>query len=88
MTAPLLVLALLLAPLPAAAELVLPAGFSATVYVTGDGFDSDAAGFRPPPRSPSIRPAPSTSLGPGGATSAARSTTAGPCIESLRGARA
>ena len=43
MTARLLVLALLLAPLPAAAELVLPAGFSATVYVTGDGFDSDAA---------------------------------------------
>jgi hypothetical protein len=42
-TARLLVLALLLAPLPAAAELVLPAGFSAKVYVTGEGFDSDAA---------------------------------------------
>jgi hypothetical protein len=39
----LLALALLLAPVPAAADMVLPAGFSAQVYVTGEGFDSDAA---------------------------------------------
>jgi hypothetical protein len=39
----LLVLALVLGPWPAAAELVLPAGFSAQVYVTGEGFDSDAS---------------------------------------------
>ena len=38
-----LMLMLLLAPAPAAAELMLPAGFSAQVYVTGEGFDSDAA---------------------------------------------
>jgi hypothetical protein len=38
-----LVLMLLLAPASAAAELMLPAGFSAQVYVTGEGFDSDAA---------------------------------------------
>src|SRR6267142_1965530 len=43
MRTPLLVLALVLAPWPAAAELLLPAGFSAQVYVTGEGFDSDAA---------------------------------------------
>jgi hypothetical protein len=42
-TARLLVLVLLLAPSSAAAELMLPAGFSAQVYVTGDGFDSDAS---------------------------------------------
>jgi hypothetical protein len=39
----LLVLAVLLAPLPAAAGLQLPAGFTAQVYVTGEGFDSDAS---------------------------------------------
>jgi hypothetical protein len=39
----LLVLALVLGPWPAAAELVLPARFSAQVYVTGEGFDSDAS---------------------------------------------
>jgi hypothetical protein len=39
----LLLLLLVLAPSPAAAELVLPAGFSAQVYVSGEGFDSDAA---------------------------------------------
>jgi hypothetical protein len=33
---------LLLLPLPAAAELRLPAGFTAQVYVTGEGFDTDA----------------------------------------------
>lgn len=43
MTAWRLALALALAPSPAAAELVLPAGFTAQVYVTGEGFDSDAA---------------------------------------------
>jgi len=43
MRTPLLVLALVLAPWPAAAELLLPAGFSAQVYVTGEGFDSDAS---------------------------------------------
>jgi len=42
MTAPILALLLLLAPLPAAAEIVLPTGFSAQVYVTGEGFDSDS----------------------------------------------
>ena len=43
MTARLLVLLLLLAPTTAAAELMLPPGFSAQVYVTGEGFDSDAS---------------------------------------------
>lgn len=33
---------LLLLPLPAAAELRLPSGFTAQVYVTGEGFDTDA----------------------------------------------
>ena len=33
---------LLLLPLPAAAELKLPSGFTAQVYVTGEGFDTDA----------------------------------------------
>jgi hypothetical protein len=36
----LLVAVLLLAPAPARAEIQLPPGFTATVYVTGDGFDS------------------------------------------------
>jgi hypothetical protein len=36
-------LGLLLAPLPARAEIVLPPGFTAQVYVTGEGFDSDSA---------------------------------------------
>jgi len=36
-------LALLLAPWPAAAELLLPPGFTAQVYVTGEGFDTDAS---------------------------------------------
>jgi len=39
----LLVLTLVLAPFPALAELRLPSGFTAQVYVTGDGFDTDAA---------------------------------------------
>ena len=43
MTARLLVLALLLAPWPATAELQLPPGFTARVYVTGEGFDTDAS---------------------------------------------
>lgn len=43
MTAPIFALLLLLAPLPAAAEIVLPTGFSAQVYVTGEGFDSDSS---------------------------------------------
>src|SRR3990170_6712412 len=38
----LLLMALLLAPAPAAAELLLPPGFSAQVHVTGQGFDPDA----------------------------------------------
>lgn len=38
----LLLMALLLAPAPAPAELLLPPGFSAQVYVTGQGFDPDA----------------------------------------------
>jgi len=38
----LLALVLLLAPLEAAAELKLPQGFTAQVYVTGEGFDTDA----------------------------------------------
>ena len=42
MTARLLALLLLLAPLPAAAEIVLPTGFSTHVYVTGEGFDTDS----------------------------------------------
>ncbi len=33
---------LVLVPLPAAAELRLPAGFTVQVYVTGEGFDTDA----------------------------------------------
>src|SRR5262245_29485211 len=36
-------LVFLLAPWPAAAELLLPAGFTAQVYVTGEGFDTDAS---------------------------------------------
>jgi hypothetical protein len=39
----LLALALVLIPGPAFAELKLPAGFTAQTYVTGEGFDSDAA---------------------------------------------
>jgi len=39
----LLVLALLLAPWPATAELQLPTGFIAQIYVTGEGFDTDAS---------------------------------------------
>jgi hypothetical protein len=42
MIARLLVLALLLIPAGAAAEIRLPAGFTAHVYVTGEGFDTDA----------------------------------------------
>jgi len=42
-TTRLLVLALLLAPWPATAELQLPPGFTAQVYVTGEGFDTDAS---------------------------------------------
>ncbi|PYM95269.1 MAG: hypothetical protein DME04_05265 [Candidatus Rokuibacteriota bacterium] len=42
MTVRLLALVLLLAPLPAAAEIVLPPGFSTQVYVTGEGFDTDS----------------------------------------------
>ena len=40
---PVFVVALLLAPGEAAAELLLPPGFTAQVYVTGAGFDSSAA---------------------------------------------
>ena len=43
MTTRLLVLALLLAPWPATAELQLPTGFIAQIYVTGEGFDTDAS---------------------------------------------
>jgi hypothetical protein len=39
--AALAVLALVMAPIAAAAEMRLPPGFSATVYVTGDGFDTN-----------------------------------------------
>ena len=39
MTTRLLVLALLLAPWPATAELQLPTGFITQIYVTGEGFD-------------------------------------------------
>ena len=44
MTARLLTLLplLLLAPLPAAAEIELPKGFTSQVYVTGEGFDTDS----------------------------------------------
>jgi hypothetical protein len=42
MIARLLALLLVLVPLPAAAELRLPPGFTAQVYVTGEGFDTDA----------------------------------------------
>jgi hypothetical protein len=38
----LVALSLLLLPLPATAELRLPSGFTAQVYVTGEGFDTDA----------------------------------------------
>jgi hypothetical protein len=41
--APALLLVLLLAPGPAAAELVLPPGFTAQVYVSGSGFESNSA---------------------------------------------
>src|SRR5262249_34928120 len=41
MTSRFLALLLLLLPLPAAAELRLPSGFTAQVYVTGEGFDID-----------------------------------------------
>ena len=37
----LLAVVLLLVPLPAAAELKLPSGFTAQTYVTGEGFDTD-----------------------------------------------
>ncbi|MBI4636934.1 MAG: hypothetical protein HY727_11350 [Candidatus Rokubacteria bacterium] len=40
---PAVVLVLLLVAAPATADLLLPPGFSVQVYVTGDGFDSDAA---------------------------------------------
>ena len=43
MIARLLVLTLLLIPLPVAAEMRLPAGFTAQVYVTGEGFDADTS---------------------------------------------
>jgi hypothetical protein len=39
-------LALLLAPARAAADIVLPAGFTAQVYLTGEGFDSTTRGGR------------------------------------------
>jgi NHL repeat len=39
----LLALALVLIPCPVFAELKLPSGFTAQTYVTGEGFDSDAA---------------------------------------------
>jgi len=42
MIARLLAIALLLIPVGAAAEIRLPAGFTAQVYVTGEGFDTDA----------------------------------------------
>ena len=38
----LLAIALLLIPALAAAEIRLPAGFTAQIYVTGEGFDTDA----------------------------------------------
>ncbi len=49
----LLLAALLLAPAPAGAEMVLPAGFTAKVYVSGEGFDG-------------TRAAPTCGLGSGG----------------------
>ncbi len=55
MIARLLALALLLAPVGAAAELRLPAGFTAQVYVTGEGFDTDATrGIRGIPATSSL----------------------------------
>ena len=42
MIARLLAILLLLIPVGAAAEIRLPAGFTAQVYVTGEGFDTDA----------------------------------------------
>ena len=39
--AALVLLALLVAPIAAGAEMQLPSGFTATVYVTGDGFDGN-----------------------------------------------
>ena len=42
MTSRILALLLWLLPLPAAAELRLPSGFTAQVYVTGEGFDTDS----------------------------------------------
>ena len=42
MTSRVLALLLLLLPLPATAELRLPSGFTAQVYVTGEGFDTDS----------------------------------------------
>lgn len=43
MIARLLALALLLLPLSASAEMRLPSGFAAQVYVTGEGFDTDTS---------------------------------------------
>ena len=43
MIARLLTLALLLFPLSASAEMRLPSGFAAQVYVTGEGFDTDTS---------------------------------------------
>ena len=43
MIARLLALALLLFPLSASAEMRLPSGFAAQVYVTGEGFDTDTS---------------------------------------------
>src|SRR5262249_60446964 len=57
MTSRLVALVLLLLPLPATAELRLPAGFTAQVYVTGEGFDTDSTrgipGIPPPSTPPS-----------------------------------
>ena len=43
MTTRVLLFLLLLAPFSAAADVLLPPGFTAQVYVTGEGFDTDAA---------------------------------------------
>src|SRR5262249_3129232 len=53
MIARLLTLALLLFPLSASAEMRLPSGFAAQVYVTGEGFDTDTSrGIRGTPGPP------------------------------------
>ncbi len=75
-----------------AAEFTLPPGFSAQLYVTGEGFSSDSwrglPGIPPPPRSRWMPTASSTSRAAGAATRAARPSTCPVSTASRRAARA